>query len=164
VELGEVDIVPIDQALLYVQTVYVESSTNQIPTLRDVVVVYNGTAYHSGNASLDNALCQIQNPDGSSPFSNYCNTAAATSQIPSSTLPAGSTPVSPTPSTTTTVPTSVPPASKGATVPELLASAKSEFAAADAALRASNLATYQTDVNLAETYVAQAAQLAGKSP
>src|SRR5262249_51076716 len=45
VELGEVAVVPIDQTLLYVQPVYVESSANQIPTLKDVVVVYNSTAY-----------------------------------------------------------------------------------------------------------------------
>ncbi len=70
VELGEVAVVPIDQTLLYVQPVYVESSTNQIPTLKDVVVVYNRTAYQSSNASLDNALCQIQNPDGIQPFSS----------------------------------------------------------------------------------------------
>ena len=163
VELGEVDIVPIDESLLYVQTVYVESSSNQIPTLRDVVVVYNSQAYHSGNASLDNALCQIQNPDGSTPFSNYCNTAAATSVLPSSTLPAGSTPSNTTPSTTTTVPTSVAPPSKGATVQTLLADANSEFAAANTALKASNLAAYQTDINLAETYVNQAEQLAAKT-
>ena len=77
VELGEVVVVPVDQTLLYVQTIYVESSSNQIPTLKDVVVVYDGKAYHSSNASLDNALCQITNPDGSQPFSSYCNTAAA---------------------------------------------------------------------------------------
>ncbi len=162
VELGEVDIVPIDNALLYVQTVYVESSTNQIPTLRDVVVVYNGQAYHSGNASLDNALCQIQNGDGSTPFSNYCNTAAATSQLPSSALPTGSTPGNSTSTTTTTVPTSVVPPSKGATVASLLAQAKSEFTAANTALKASNLAAYQTDINLAENYVTEAEQLAAK--
>ena len=57
--------------------VYVESSSNQIPTLKDVVVVYNGKAYHSSNASLDNALCQVINPDGTQPFSSYCNTAEA---------------------------------------------------------------------------------------
>ena len=78
VELGEVVVVPLDQTLLYVQTIYVESSSNQIPTLKDVVVVYNGKVYDSSNASLDNALCQVTNPDGTQPFSSYCNTAAAT--------------------------------------------------------------------------------------
>ena len=174
VELGEVDIVPIDNTLLYVQTVYVESSSLQVPTLRDVVVVYNGTAYHSGNASLDNALCQITNPDGSQPFSNYCNTAAATSVLP--TTPVGSTSPSggssgstttTTPSTTTptgstpTGSTPAPPA--GATVQSLLNQASAEFTAADNALKAGDLGVYQSDVTQAQTYVNQAAALAAKS-
>ena len=64
--------------------VYVESSGNQIPTLKDVVVVYNSKAYHSSNASLDNALCQMHNPDGSAVLA-YCNTAAAQGPLVSST-------------------------------------------------------------------------------
>ena len=79
VELGEVAVVPIDDTLLYAEPIYVESSVNQIPTLKDVVVVYNHQAYQSNNASLDNALCQNVNPDGTKPFSSYCNTAAAQS-------------------------------------------------------------------------------------
>ncbi len=107
VELGEVAVVPIDQTLLYVQTVYVESSANQIPTLKDVVVVYNGKAYQSGNASLDNALCQITNPDGTQPFSSYCNTAAARAprcQQPGTSTGTGTGPVPPARRPTTTVP------------------------------------------------------------
>ncbi|HUJ64949.1 MAG TPA: UPF0182 family protein, partial [Acidimicrobiales bacterium] len=172
VELGEVDIVPIDNTLLYVQSVYVESSTLQVPTLRDVVVVYNGTAYHSGNASLDNALCQIVNPDGSKPFSNYCNTAAATSQVPTSansSTPAGNTSGSTTttttvPGATTTVPAgSVPPPAAGATVKSLLADAQQAFNNANAALKAGNLQQYGFYIQQAQTYVAQAEALAGKS-
>lgn len=151
VELGEVAIVPIDQTLLYVQPVYIESSTNAIPTLRDVVVVYNGQAYHSGNASLDNALCQIQNPDFTKPFASYCGTTAATSTVPTS----PTTPTTPGGTTSTTTPTSTTVPAPGS-APALLAQAKSDFAAATAALRAGNLAAYQADVNKAETEVSQA--------
>ncbi len=168
VELGEVDIVPIDNTLLYVQTVYVESSSLQVPTLRDVVVVYNGTAYHSGNASLDNALCQIVNPDGTQPFSNYCNTAAATSVVPSgaaSSSPSGSSSGS---TTTTTTPTTTAPAGStstpppGATVKSLLTQAQAAFTAANNALKAGNLAAYQDYFNQAEALVNEAQVLAGK--
>jgi uncharacterized protein len=169
VELGEVDIVPIDNTLLYVQTVYVESSSLQVPTLRDVVVVYNGTAYHSGNASLDNALCQITNPDTSQPFSNYCNTAAATSVLP--TAPASSTPTGSNSgsTTTTTTPSTTAPAGStptppaGSTVKSLLNQAQADFTAADVALKNGDLAGYQSDVNLAQTLVSQAEALAGNS-
>ncbi len=174
VELGEVVVVPLDQTLLYVQTIYVESSSNQIPQLKDVVVVYNSKAYHSGNASLDNALCQITNPDGSQPFSSYCNTAAALeqSQLPngangsSSSTSSGasngksstSTTVPPSPSTTK--PTPPPP--PGASVTSLLGQAQSSFNAAATALRNGDLAGYQKDVQQAEAYVNEAKALAGK--
>ena len=157
VELGAVAIVPIDQTLLYVQPVYIESSTNAIPTLRDVVVVYNGQAYHSGNASLDNALCQILNPDGSKPFLSYCGTAAATSIVPSttpSTTPGGTTTPTTTP-TSTTVPTA-------GTAQAFLAEAQANFAAATTALHSGNLALYQADVNKAQSEVAQAYALLSK--
>jgi uncharacterized membrane protein (UPF0182 family) len=164
VELGEVAIVPIDQSLLYVQPVYVESSSNQIPTLKDVIVVYNGNAYHSSNASLDNALCQVVNGDGVKPFSSYCGTAAANaaSTIPSNVTTPGSQPGS----TTTTTPTTAAPNSgvpappAGATVASLLNSAKQSLDAANAALKSGDLATYQKDVNQAEIYIQQAQQLA----
>jgi uncharacterized membrane protein (UPF0182 family) len=173
VELGEVAIVPLDQSLLYVQPVYVESSTNRIPTLRDVVVVYNGIAYHSGNASLDNALCQVQNQDRSKPFSYLCNTAAALSQLPSlnttpgagsgstttTTVPRGSTSTT-LPTTPTTTPVSVPP---GATVPSLLAQAQEAFANAQRALQSGDLSSYQTYIQQAQSLVAEAAKAAGGS-
>lgn len=150
VELGEVAIVPIDQTLVYVQPVYVESSSNQVPTLKDVIVVYNGTAYHSSNASLDNALCQVADPDGTQPFSNYCNTTAANATplvVPGGT--GGTTPGSPS--------TTVPPGSP--TVASLLAQAQSALNAANAALKNGDLAAYQADVNKALGYINQAAQL-----
>jgi uncharacterized membrane protein (UPF0182 family) len=170
VELGEVAIVPLDQSLLYVQPVYVESSTNRIPTLRDVVVVYNGTAYHSNNTSLDNALCQITNPDFSKPFADYCTTQeAARTQLPSipnlGTGSSGSTTTTTAPSASTTVPpasgdtvpVTVPP---GATVGSLLAEAQNEFASAQAALKAGDLQVYAADISKAESYVDAASKLA----
>ena len=161
VELGEVAVVPIDQTLLYVQPVYVESSTNQIPTLKDVVVVYNSTAYQSTNASLDKALCLVTNPDlaNTHPFASYCNTDAAkgTSQLPSNTPP-----TNPAGGTTTTVPTTPTTAPGATTVASLLGKAQSAFAAANAALKSGDLAAYQADFLQAQAYVAQAQQLITK--
>ena len=152
VELGEVAIVPIDQTLLYVQPVYVESSSNQVPTLKDVIVVYNQTAYHSSNASLDNALCQVTNPDGSQPFSNYCNTSAANAKP----LVTPSTPGSTNPSSPTTT---TPPSSGSPTVASLLAQAQTSLNAANSALKNGDLATYQADVNQALADINKAVQL-----
>jgi len=161
VELGQVALVPIDQTLLYVEPIYVESSSNQVPTLKDVVVVYNGTAYNSGNASLDAALCKLTNADGTKPFGQYCQTSAANNPT---TVPApaggGGAGGGGGGSTTTTVPGG--PAA--ASVQQLLAQAQQAFAAATQALKSGDLAGYQKDVNLAAQEVAQAEQLAAGAP
>jgi uncharacterized membrane protein (UPF0182 family) len=168
VELGEVVVVPLDQTLLYVQTIYVESSSNQIPTLKDVVVVYDGKVYHSSNASLDNALCQITNPDGSQPFSSYCNTAAAVA-APLVQAGAGAngganngktSPTTTAPASPPTTSATAPPA--GSTVNSLLQAAQSSFNEANAALRRGDLAAYQQHVQQAEQYVNQAKALGSK--
>jgi uncharacterized membrane protein (UPF0182 family) len=153
VELGEVAVVPIDNTLLYVQPVYVESSANPVPLLKDVVVVYNSKAYQSLNASLDAALCQVANPDGTHPFSSYCGTAEANGTTGPGSAPAPtSTPTAPTTTPTTTP--STPPV--GTSVAALLAKAQSAFAAANAALKTGNLAAYQADLQQAQSYVAEA--------
>lgn len=164
VELGEVDVVPIDQTLLYIEPVYVESTAAKIPTLQDVVVVYDGKAYHSKNPALDNALCQIQNPDGSKPFSSYCNTPYANYTQNTPVTGVGST-GSPTSTTTTTVPTSIPAGTvpPGATVQSLLAQANQDLANAQAALAQQNLGQYEQWVKAAATAVQQADSLGGGS-
>jgi uncharacterized membrane protein (UPF0182 family) len=161
-ELGAVGIVPIDNTLIYVQPIYVSSDPNNpVPLLRDVVVVYNGTAYDSGNASLDGALCLIQNPDGSKPFSQFCNTAAANSVVPSSsTTPSGNHGSGG--STTTTTPTTTTPANQS--VQSLLQQANALFAAGDAAAKQGDVATWAKDYAAAKVYVQKALTLAnGKS-
>jgi uncharacterized membrane protein (UPF0182 family) len=161
VELGEVAVVPIDQTLLYIEPVYVESTSARIPTLDDVVVVYGGKAYHSQNAGLDNALCQITNPDGSKPFaSTYCNTPFA-NESPNLPSTNGSTGGSGATSTTTTLPptstVTIPP---GLSVQQLLAQANQDLAAAQAALAQQNLGQYEAYVKAATAAIKEANQLA----
>ena len=161
VELGEVDVVPIGQSLLYIQPLYVESTNNYIPALDDVIVVYNGKAYHSGNASLDNALCQIVNPDGSKPFSTYCNTAFANEASNQANLPNGGGSNSTSTSTSTTTPANSGTLPPGTTVASLLAQAKQDLAEAAIALSQQNLGQYQADVKAATVAINQAAALQG---
>jgi uncharacterized membrane protein (UPF0182 family) len=168
VELGEVAIVPVDQTLLYVQPVYVESNTNQIPILKDVIVVYNHNAYQSTNASLDNALCQIVNPgpDGSKPFASFCTTAAARGAPLVGTGPAlpasgGSGGGGRGGSTTTTTPRSVP-APPTTSVASLLAQAQAALSAADAAEKAGNHALALQQQAKAAQYLNQVQKLLGQ--
>ncbi|MGI8754025.1 MAG: UPF0182 family protein [Acidimicrobiales bacterium] len=169
VVLGQVEAIPIDQTLLYVQPIYVQSSTNQVPTLKDAVVVYNGTAYNSGNASLDAALCKVTNIDGSQPFSTYCGTSAATKTAQGQGAAGGGT--GPNGGTTTTTtppgspPSTAPPAGGAApTVQSLLSTAQAQFTAAMNALKTGNLAAYQQAVTSADNAVNQAAALAASQP
>jgi uncharacterized protein len=159
--LGEVVTVPLsasatnmsDNMLLYVQPVYVQATNNQVPELKDVIVVYDNTAYQSDNASLDEALCQITNPSGPNPFGQYCNTSAAHRTKTSTTNPTsgskGSTTTTTTPTTTPTTTVTTQPgapsgkAPTGASTSELLADAQTAYNNAEAALKAGNLGLYQ---------------------
>lgn len=176
VQLGNTVIVPIDQSLLYVTPLYQQANANPVPRLADVIVVYNGQAYDSQNASLDAALCKITNTNGSSPFASLCNTKAAKhpQTVPNVKTGSGSgnssksssttTTTAPTSTTTTTVPsssssTTLPAAAATNSVSQLLADAQSEFTKANADLKSGDLSGYQSAVNQAEADVKKAQQL-----
>ncbi len=188
VVLGNVVITPIGQSLLYIQPLYVEQEQNGVPRLNDVVVVYDGTAYHSGSGdpSLVAALCQVTNPDGGRPFSSYCSGttpttpplvtlppsnqggASTTTTTPTTTTPTSGASTTTLPSsTTTTIPsattTVVLPTPHGSLAHDL-AGAQLDFADAKDALRQGDLATYQQDIAAGEALVAQAAKLAPTPP
>ncbi len=169
VVLGNVIMVAIDQSLLYVQPLYVEGASNGVPRLDDVLVVYNNTAYHSGsgNPSLDAAICQITNPDGSQPFHSYCPTTSEGGSPPVTTPPHSTGPTSTTvPSSSSTTTTQSSPATtlvlpnQHNTVAQDLAEAQQDFSYANAALRQGDLATYQNDIGAGEALEALATKLA----
>ncbi|MGH9125937.1 MAG: UPF0182 family protein [Acidimicrobiales bacterium] len=153
VELGNVVVVPIDQSVFYVQPLYVQSASNPIDFLRDVIVVYQNTAYHGG--TLDSALCQT--PFGA-PFCSLPDGQVPPPQV-------NSTGGGPAGRTGTTTPSSVP-SGQQQTVQQLLAQAQSDFTMANAALTANppNLGTYQQDISAAQAAVAQATQLSPAAP
>ncbi len=147
---GNVVTVPIDQSILYVQPLYVQSASNPVARLDDVIVVYQGTAYQGG--TLDSALCTTA---FGAPFCSLPD-----GQVPP---PSNNSSSSHTSTTTPTSPTSVP---GGSSVQQLLAQAQLDFQNANNALTASppNLGTYQSQISAAEADVMQAAQLAGAAP
>jgi hypothetical protein len=153
VELGNVVTVPIDQSILYVQPLYVQAQGNPVPRLDDVIVVYNGAAYHGG--TLDSALC-------GTPFGQpFCNLAGGNVPPPSSNTTGNgnaTTPGTVPGSTATTIP-------GGQSVQQLLADAQTHFTNANNALKANppNLGTYQSEVSAAEADIAKALQATGTS-
>ncbi len=129
---GDFLVIPLEDSLLYVQPVYVESDQpNAIPELRRVVVV-NGSQIGLG-ATLTEALedsvggVTTPPPDGEEP------------------PPDGEEPP--------------PEGSVEEQIQALLDSAAQHFVAAEAALRAGDLATYQTEVEAAQQDTAQAQEL-----
>jgi uncharacterized membrane protein (UPF0182 family) len=125
---GDFLVIPLEDSLLYVQPVYVESNQpNAIPELRRVVVV-NGSRIGLG-ATLTEALED--------------SVSGAVSPPP----PDGEGPPQP------------PEGSVEEQIQALLDEAAQHFAAADAALRSGDLATYQTEVDAAQQATAQAQQL-----
>jgi uncharacterized membrane protein (UPF0182 family) len=127
IRFGDFLVIPVEDSLLYVQPVYVQSDQpNAIPELRFVLVV-NGTEIGLGatlNEALSNSIGEAVSPgDG------------------------GEEPP--------------PEGSVDEQVAALLQEAAEHFAAADAALTAGDLATYQAEIEAAEAAIAQAQELLG---
>jgi uncharacterized membrane protein (UPF0182 family) len=133
---GNLLIVPIEHSLVYVRPVYVQASgDNNPPLLRKVVVEYNNQV--SVADTLPAALKQ---------FTQFSDFPAE----------GGTTPPP------TTGPTETPPATL--TAQQLLARALQEFADADAALRAGDLALFQEKYKAAQSDVDKANQILGGTP
>jgi uncharacterized protein len=132
VRFGDLLVVPIDDSLLYVLPVYVESTQqNAIPELRRVIVV-NGSAIGIGS-TLDEALED-----------------ALGEAVPTPSPPDGGGDGEPPPTGTV-----------DEQVQALLAEAANHFARADEALRDGDLATYQNEVELAQAAIEEAQALVG---
>jgi uncharacterized membrane protein (UPF0182 family) len=130
---GDFLFIPLEDSLLYVQPVYVESDQpNAIPELKRVIVV-NGTEIGIGNTlreALSDSIGEtVLPPDGEEP---------------------------------------PPEGTVEEQIQLLLDEAAQAFAAADAALRAGDLATYQAEIDAAEQATAEAqaliAELLGLEP
>ncbi len=150
--VGNVLTVPINQSLLYVRPLYISSrsSTQALPELKKVIVVYNNAVYYENTLqeALQDAfpgLAQLTQEQ------NVGQPSTTTTTAPPTTLPPGA--------TTTTIPGNL-------TVAQLLAQAQADFTAADAALAKSppDFATYQAKIQDAQALIARALALSGGAP
>ena len=126
---GNVVMVPIDQSIVYVRPLYVESSRNSLPQLKDIIAVY-GTQV-SMMPTLSAALAQV--------FQAPVSTAI----VPSSGAPTG--------------PTGTAPLSPQEL--NLLSQANTAYTQAQADLKSGNLGNYQSDVNTMGSALQQLQQL-----
>lgn len=138
VDFGDLLVIPINDALLYVVPAYVVADqANAIPELKRVLVVNNGVV--GVGANLNEALA-----------------AATGAEVPAAEEPGGSGAGSGGTGTGT--------GTVNAQLSGLLTEALSHFTAADAALKAGDLATYQSELTQAQALVEQANSLAEGDP
>jgi len=137
--LGNVLMIPVDQSMLYVRPLYVESTGNPQPQLKYVIAVYGG--FVGMETSLDASLSDVL---GSTVGNN--SSSSSTSSSPSS-------------GTQPTTPTGTGSAAQAAS---LLKQASADYTAAQAALTAGGanaLGTYQSDIDAAQALISQAEQI-----
>ena len=136
---GNLLTIPINQSLLYVRPVYVQAhSNNAIPLLQRVVVEFN--SHVAVGPTLGQALRQL---------AEFADLPQLPNELP---IPGGPTPPA-TPNNPGSSSSSSPP---NQTVAQLLADANASMDAANAALTAGDLATYQAKVNQAASDIKQA--------
>jgi hypothetical protein len=142
VRLGNLLLIPVEQSLLYIRPLYVEAEGTPVPQLKKVIVVYGDKVVIKD--SLREAIGTIF--PGSSPATleqqGLGVTAPPTGQQPP---PEGGAPPTPAPLTS---------------LNELLTEATARFTAAEEALKAGDLATYQKATNDAKDLVRRAAEAA----
>jgi uncharacterized membrane protein (UPF0182 family) len=127
--MGNLLVMPIADSLLYVEPLYLESSTTPVPQLKRVIVFYR--------ASTSAGVTEI---GGQQQVAMQPTLAAALTQIFGSAPPAASS------GTPVTAPITTPTGPVSARVKGLIAQANSEFQAAQAALKAGDFSGYGAQI------------------
>jgi uncharacterized membrane protein (UPF0182 family) len=130
---GNLLTVPIGNSLLYVQPLYLESSTTSLPQLQRVIVFYRSP---SSSPNIPTAQQQnvVMEPTLGQALTDIFGGAPPSGTIPSSGTPPVTTP--------TTTPSTTPGTTPSATLAQLATQATTQYNAALAALRAGNFAEY----------------------
>jgi uncharacterized membrane protein (UPF0182 family) len=156
---GNLLMIPIGRGNLFVEPIYLQAETSQLPELKRVVVA-NGnriamepTLQRSLEVIFGAAAPSLPNADGTSP--------ATGTGSPTATPTRGATPlagVTPTPSATR-VPVATPaPAGTPGSVSDLAQQAEAAFQRAQEALRNNDFATYGLEINRVQQLIQQIAQ------
>ena len=134
--MGNLLVVPLHDSILYVQPVYMSSTSNPLPVLQKVIVA-TPSAIVWGD-TLQAALTELISGSGQAPSASPSpGTSPGTSPGPGVTPSAGP-----------TVPVT-------GTAQQLIASASQHYAAAQQALRNGDLATYQKEMDIVGQIIAQ---------
>jgi uncharacterized membrane protein (UPF0182 family) len=151
---GNLLMIPIGKGNLWVEPIYLQAETSQLPELKRVVVA-NGNRI-AMEPTLERSLAVI--------FGAAAPTTPTTSETPGVTTPPAAGTPNATPSAGgTPVPTPTPrPAATPGSIGDLARQASDAFDRAQTALRNGDLATYQQEVNRAQDLIRQIARQAGQ--
>ncbi|MGH9155975.1 MAG: UPF0182 family protein [Acidimicrobiales bacterium] len=144
VRLGNIQVIPIENSLLYVRPLYVQSVRNPLPEFKKAIVVFGNQV--EMRDTLQEALVAI--------FGD----APATQEQPRPGEGAPPDPGSP------SAPGAPPDPSVSAAVAQLLTDAQAAYDAAQSALRAGDLAEYQRQINIVGERLAAARRASGSTP
>ncbi|MGQ0521566.1 MAG: UPF0182 family membrane protein [Actinomycetota bacterium] len=133
VQLGNVQVIPIENSLLYIRPLYVQSARNPLPEFKRAIIVFGDEAV-IGN-TLEEALTKIF---GAAPKTLEEAPGATPPTTPGQTPPGPSAPA------------------ESAEVQRLLGEAQAAYDAAQAALRNGNLAEYEKQIKIVGDKVGQA--------
>jgi uncharacterized membrane protein (UPF0182 family) len=136
--LGNVLVNPVENSLLYIRPLYVQSKRNPLPELEKVIVVFGEKAVMRD--SLQEALTVV-----------FGDAPATLEQSAPGETPAPGAPVAPTP----------PAAGAPASTQQLLNDAQTAFDSAQAALRSGNLAEYQRQITIVGDLLGRVRQAQG---
>jgi uncharacterized protein len=155
-QLGQLQLVPVNNSIVYVRSLYVSSdNTTQIPELKQVIAVFGGEVVMK--PSLREAL-QTLFP-GADP-QTFESGSISQDDIANGGANGGGSSTDPSTSTTTTT----VPSTGNQTKDQLIDLAAKALADADVALRNGDLAGYQAKVREAQNYLNQASAMTGTTP
>jgi uncharacterized membrane protein (UPF0182 family) len=137
--MGNLLVIPIQNSLLYIEPVYLQAANNPLPVFQKVIVGTPSQIVWADN--LQAALNQIYAGQGTTAPGGLPPPGASATPGPSSPATPGAS------ATNVGPPTPLPSVTLSGTAQQLIAQADQHYQAAQAALRAGDLGTYQKEMD-----------------
>jgi uncharacterized membrane protein (UPF0182 family) len=143
--MGNLLVIPLQDSLLYIQPVYLQAANNPLPVFQKVIVGTPTQIVWADN--LQGALNQI--------YAGQGTTAPGGSAPPGATVTPGPSSAATPAASSTGSPTPLPSIVLSGTAQQLIAQTDQHYQAAQAALRAGDLGTYQKEMDIVGTLLTQ---------
>jgi uncharacterized membrane protein (UPF0182 family) len=159
---GNLIVVPIQQSLLYLEPIYLQSTSIQFPEFQRIVVA--SPTQVAWGATLSDALNALLAAPGATGPGSGASPGSSPSPGASAAPGASVAPGASMPPSASSAPAGPGASPPGGDVKALVAYANAHFEAAQAALRAGNFALYGQEMNLVKAALTQLSVLTGQTP